>query len=438
MQSQFLAAINELCESKNLPKDVVIETVKAALRAAYRKDYGNHDQNIDVELTDSGNFATVYLVKDVMKKVENEDLEISVKNAKAYKKDAKVGDQVRIDVTPASYGRIAAQSAKQVILQRLQEAERDMMYEAFKDRENELINALIHRVEDRNVYVDLGNITTFLPYDQQMPNERYYGGQRIKLYLDKVIKTTKGPQLLISRTHPNLVRKLMELEIPEIREEVVEIKGVSREPGIRCKVAVSSNDKKVDPIGACVGQKGVRVTAVMDELNGERIDIIEFCEEPAKFIAAALSPAKITHIKLDQNAKRASVFVAQDQRPLAIGKNGQNVRLASQLTGWEIDILDAVVLSESDKTAGAPSSGTEVKGGTETPTGETMTVAAGPKVLKITDLEGISHEIAEKLAAVNLVELEQIKGLSVKDFMSIEGIDEEVANTLVEALKKVK
>ncbi|MFA6436501.1 MAG: transcription termination factor NusA [Candidatus Gracilibacteria bacterium] len=436
MQSQFLAAINELCESKNLPKDVIIETVKAALRAAYRKDYGTREQNIDVELTDSGNFATIYIIKEVVKKVEDDEIEITVKDAKAYKKDAKVGDQIRIDVTPASYGRIAAQSAKQVILQRLQEAERDMMYEAFKDRENELINALIHRVEDRNVYVDLGNITTFLPYDQQMPNERYYGGQRIKLYLDKVIKTTKGPQLLISRTHPNLVRKLMELEIPEIREGVVEVKGVSREPGIRCKVAVSSKDKKVDPIGACVGQKGVRVTAVMDELNGERIDIIEFCEEPSKFIAAALSPAKITHIKLDQNAKRASVFVAQDQRPLAIGKNGQNVRLASQLTGWEIDILDAVALSETDKTAPAPGrNGTAVESA-KTPAGEPVVV--GPKVLKITDLEGISPEIVEKLAAVNLVELEQIKGLSVKDFMSIEGINEEVANILVEELKKVK
>lgn len=437
MQSQFLAAINELCESKNLPKDVIIETVKAALRAAYRKDYGTREQNIDVELTDSGNFATIYLLKEVVKKVEDDEIEITVKDAKAYKKDAKFGDQIRIDVTPASYGRIAAQSAKQVILQRLQEAERDMMYEAFKDRENELINALIHRVEDRNVYVDLGNITTFLPYDQQMPNERYYGGQRIKLYLDKVVKTTKGPQLLISRTHPNLVRKLMELEIPEIREGVVEIKGVAREPGIRCKVAVSSKDKKVDPIGACVGQKGVRVTAVMDELNGERIDIIEFCEEPAKFIAAALAPAKITHIKLDQNAKRASVFVAQDQRPLAIGKNGQNVRLASQLTGWEIDILDAVALSETDKTVPTTGQKGTVAEGTKISTGETV-VATGSKVLKITDLEGISPEIVEKLATVNLVELEQIKGLSVKDFMSIEGINEEVANMLVEALKKAK
>ncbi|MBT7483663.1 transcription termination/antitermination protein NusA, partial [Candidatus Peregrinibacteria bacterium] len=285
MQSQFLSALNELCDEKNLPKETVIETVKAALRAAYRKDYGNKEQNIEIQLSDGSNFATVLLVQEIVKEVEDEDTQISLKDAKKIKKTVKVGDELKTDVTPVSYGRIAAQSAKQVIIQRLQEAERDMMYETFKDRENELINALIHRVDDRNVYVDLGTITTFLPPDQQIPGERYYGGQRIKLYLDKVIKTTKGPQLLISRTHPSLVKKLLELEIPEIKDGVVEVKEVARDPGVRCKVAVSSNDEKVDPIGACVGQKGVRIQAVMDELSGERIDVIQYSDEAAKFIS---------------------------------------------------------------------------------------------------------------------------------------------------------
>lgn len=440
MNSQFLTALNELCEEKNLPKDVILETVKAALRAAYRKDYGNRDQNIDVELNDTGNFATIYLVKEIVGTVENEDLQISVKEAKAYKKNAKVGDTVKMDVTPASYGRIAAQSAKQVILQRLQEAEREMMYETFKDRENELINALVHRVDDRNVYVDLGNITTILPYDQQIPGERYYGGQRTKLYLDKVIKTTKGPQLLISRTHPNLVRKLMELEIPEIKEGVVEIKGVAREPGVRCKVAVSSKEEKVDPIGACVGQKGVRVQAVMNELNGERIDIIQYSEEPAKFIATALSPAKVTHIKLDENEKRAGVYVAPDQRPLAIGKNGQNVRLASNLSGWEIDILDAVALSGEKSVSSVAGGGDQAAAGTGIDDGSVAAAIVTPiaQVAKVSDLPGLKPTAVEKLAAVNLIEISQLKGLSAKDFMSIEGIGEEDAHAIVNALKKVK
>lgn len=434
-----MTALNELCEEKNLPKEVILETVKAALRAAYRKDYGNRDQNVDVELNDTGNFATVYLLKDVVEDVENEDLQISVKDAKEYKKNPKVGDVVKIDVTPASYGRIAAQSAKQVILQRLQEAEREMMYEAFKDRENELINALVHRVDDRSVYVDLGNITTNLPYDQQIRGERYYGGQRIKLYLDKVIKTTKGPQLLISRTHPNLVRKLMELEIPEIKEGIVEVMGVAREPGVRCKVAVKSKDEKVDPIGACVGQKGVRVQAVMDELNGERIDIIQYSEEAAKFIATALAPAKVTQIKLDEAQKRASVYVAPDQRPLAIGKMGQNVRLASNLTGWEIDILDAVSLSEGAATTEPTKHTPDTVSVSAEPSTETVSSGEPEGVVaKISDLKGITAEVTEKLSAVNLVEIAQLKGLSVKDFLSIEGITEEEAHAVVDALKKVK
>ncbi|MBD3156404.1 transcription termination factor NusA, partial [Candidatus Peregrinibacteria bacterium] len=259
MQSQFMAAINQICDEKNIPRDKVIETIKAALRAAYRKDYGNREENVDIELNEGANFATVFLIKEVVKKVENKYTEMTVAEAKKYKKSPKVGDEIRIDATPLEYGRIAAQAAKQVIIQRIQEAEREVMYENFKDRENELINALVHRVEHQQVYVNLDNkITTMLPPDQQIPGEQYYGGQRIKLYLDKVIKTTKGPQLVISRTHPNLVRKLLELEIPEIKSGVVEVKGIAREAGVRCKVSVSSNDEKIDPIGSCVGQKGVR------------------------------------------------------------------------------------------------------------------------------------------------------------------------------------
>lgn len=427
MQSPFFAAINQLADEKNLPRDVVMETVKAAIRAAYRKDYGTREQNIDVDLDEKSGNITVYDVKEVVENVEDKELHISVTDAKKYKENPKVGDLIRIDVTPVGYGRIAAQSAKQVIIQRLQEAERELMYQTFKDRENELLNALVHRVERSQVYVDLDRVTAILPPDQQIPGERYFGGQRIKIYLDRVIKTPKGPQLLISRTHPNLVRKLLELEIPEIKAGVVEVKSIARSPGVRCKIAVASNDPKVDPIGSCVGQKGVRVQNVTEELNGERVDVIQWHQDSARFIEAALSPAKIFHIKIDENAKRASVYVNQDQRPLAIGKQGQNVRLASHLAGYEIDILDVKDIPEGTVIGGdAPTSAAPVQ----------------PKerevVVKIENLEGLSKALVEKLAAANLTEVEQLKGLSAKDFASIEGISEEDGQKIADAVRKVK
>jgi len=415
MQTQFLAAINQLCDEKNIPKESVLETVKAALRAAYRKDYGNKDQEVDVEIDDKSGLATVYLIKEVVKELEDENVQIELKEAKKYDKNVKVGATVKIDVTPSDYGRIAAQSAKQVIIQRIQEAERDMMYDTFKDRENELINAIVHRVDGNNVYLNLDNKTTMLlPYREQIPKERYYSGQRLKLYLDKVIKTNRGPELLISRTHPFLVKKLLELEIPEIKSGLVKIEGIAREPGIRTKVAVSSSDAKIDPIGSCVGQKGVRVQNVMDELNGERIDVILFNKDMHKFIETALSPAKTSHIDLEEKDKRAKVYVNPDQRPLAIGKQGQNVRLASILTGWEIDVLDVSELKTTDKKSKKKD---ELK-------------SVGIEELDIPD------EIKEKLTQANLLQAEQLKGLSVKDLSELEGINEEDAVQIIEAIKE--
>lgn len=415
MQTQFLAAVNQLCDEKNIPKDTVLETIKAALRAAYRKDYGNKDQNVDVELDENSGLATVYLIKTVVETVTSSDLEMTEKDAKKYKKSAKIGDQIKIDVTPTNYGRIAAQAAKQVIIQRIQEAERDVMYEMFKDRENELINSVVHRVDGRNVYLNLDDkITVNLPYEEQIPGEKYYSGQRIKLYLDKVIKTSRGPELLISRTHKNLVKKLLELEIPEIKSGLVEVKSIARDPGVRCKVAVRSIDEKIDPIGSCVGQKGVRVQNIMEELNGERIDIIGWSDNMEQYIKTSLAPAKTAIIKLFENEKRAKVYVQPDQRPLAIGKQGQNVRLASFLTGWEIDILD---ISEFD--GGMPKAEEKI---------EAKTVAE----------LGIDPALVEKLKTANLTLIEQLKGLTAKDLSAVEGIDEEGAKSIAAAVKKIK
>lgn len=413
MQTQFFAAINQLCDEKNISKDRVIDTIKAALRAAYRKDYGNKDQNVDVDLDEKSGLATVFLVKDVVKKIEDENLQITEAEAKKYDKKAKIGGQIRIDVTPTNYGRIAAQAAKQVIIQRIQEAERDVMYDTFKDRENELINAVVHRVDGRNIYLNLDDkVTTTLPYDQQISGEKYYGGQRIKLYLDKVTKTTRGPELLISRTHPNLVKKLLELEIPEVKSGLVEIKSIARDPGVRSKVAVLSIDEKIDPIGSCVGQKGVRVRNIMEELNGERIDIIQWSENMEDYIKTALAPAKTAIIELGEKEKRAKVFVQPDQRPLAIGKQGQNVRLASILTGWEIDILD---ISEHK--------GKEPK--------------AVEKIVATTVEElGLEENIVTSLKSANLTLVEQLKGLGAKDLASVDGIDEEGAKKIEAAVKR--
>jgi N utilization substance protein A len=413
MQSQFIAAINQLCDEKNIPKDQIIETIKAALRAAYRKDYGNKEQNIEVDLDEKREMTTVYLVKEIVKKVENTETQIALKEAQKYQKNAKVGGVVKIDVTPLEYGRIAAQSAKQVIIQKIQEAEREVMFTAFKDRENELLNAVVQRVEYGVVHVNLDNkLTTTLPQEHQIPRERYYSGQRIKLYLDKVIRTNRGPQLIISRSLPNLVLKLLELEIPEIKSGLVEVKSIAREPGVRSKIAVSSNDPKIDPIGSCVGQKGVRVQNVMDELNGERIDVIQWSNDIEQYIRTALAPAKVAAIELNKDDKRAKIYVNPDQRPLAIGKNGQNVRLASRLTGYELDILDI-----ADMTGGASEN--------------------QPKIESVKDLN-FSPEILAKLEAANLTMIQQLHGLSVADLTGLEGITEDEATLIAEEVKKAE
>lgn len=423
-----MAAVRQLGNEKNLPEEMIMDIVKAALRTAYRKDYGNKEQNIEVDIEPKTENVTIYIVKKVVTKIEDSDGEMLLEDARKLNKNIQLDEEVRLEVTPMEYGRIAAQAAKQVIIQRIQEAERDTMYETFKDRENELVNALIHRVDGNQVFVEMGGVTALLPAREQIPSEQYYGGQRIKLYLDKVVKTTKGPQLLISRTHPKLVEKLMELEIPEVKAGTVLIKGVSREPGVRCKVAVASKDPQVDPIGACVGQNGVRVQNVTHELAGERIDIIPWSEDQSKFIMESLKPAKISKVELDDAQHLAKVYVTQDQRALAIGKSGQNVRLASHLTGWEVDILDTNEPAAASTEGG--SKGTRGgHGGAAAP--------AEKKILMVSDLE-LPEEVKEKLMAVSLEQVGQLMGLSAKDFMQVEGITEDEANQIVEAVGKTK
>lgn len=353
MAQDFIFAIKNLAKEKNIPEERILDAIKAALITAYRKDYGNKNQEIEVEFKgDSIDSATVYLVKEVVDDVEDEDLEISISEVKKFKKDVEIGDEVRIDVTPVGYGRIATQSAKQVIMQRIQEAEKESLYDLFKDREDSVIAAVVNRIEGSNVYLSIDKNTVLLPHKQQIPNEHYFNGKRLYVYLDKVKQTTRGPQLSISRVHPNLVRSLLLREIPEIASGEVKVERVARDPGARSKIAVSTTSDKIDPVGACVGQKGIRINILSEELNGERIDIIEYEEKAEDFIAKALQPAKIAHVVVindeegtDESTgrrikKRAAVFVEEGERAMAVGKKGQNIRLATDLTGYELDMYN--------------------------------------------------------------------------------------------------
>ena len=351
MKASFIAAVNQICSEKNVKPDQVIEAVKQAIATAYRKDFGNKEQEIRVDLPEGKEHPIILLVKEIVEDVENENFEISLRDAKKIKPDAEAGDEIEIDVTPEGYGRIAAQAAKQVILQKLQEAEKQSLYEMFKDREEELLTATVTKVEPNWVTLEIEGMTVSLPWREQIPGEHYYTGKRIRVYLDTVELTGKGPQLRISRTHSGLVRKLLELEIPEVRNGDVEIMAIARDAGFRSKVAVKSKDPRIDPIGACVGQKGVRIQAVMEEINGERVDMIEWSEDAIRLISTALQPAAISAViivndkeSVDEQGrrvkKRAAVFVEEAQRPMAIGKKGQNIRLATELTGFELDMYN--------------------------------------------------------------------------------------------------
>lgn len=343
MQSKFAAAIAQICDEKHIDPKVVIEAIEAALGAAYRKDYGSQEQKLRVVFDPQTGLTNVYQQFDVVATVANRDFEKTVADAKKIRKTVKVGETVEIEVTPKEYGRIAAQTAKQVIIQRVREAEREAIFNLYKDHEGELLSAQIQRVERHgDAFIDLEKATVLLEKAHQIPGERLFNGQRIKVLLEKVARNEKGPQIIISRSHPDLIKALLDLEVPEVSEGMVEIKGIAREPGVRTKVAVAAKEEGIDPVGACVGQKGVRIQAVTDEIGRERIDVIEWSSDPIKFLINSLSPAKIVSIELLKAQKLAKVYVTEDQRSLAIGKMGQNVRLASQLTGWEIDIEDFV------------------------------------------------------------------------------------------------
>ena len=386
--SDITNAIKQICEEKNLSYEAVLETIESALAAAYRKDFGEKNQNVKVEFDPETAKSKVYDVKTVVEdlppsalegategepvsieavtKAEKEketeeakeDLspvalaegeevrkfnpktELQIKDAKLIKKTAKVGDVIKTKLSvPAEYGRMAAQTAKQVIIQKLREAERDMIFSEFKNKEHEVVAGVVQRREGRVVLVDLDKAVGVLPAEEQIMNERYRPGDRIKVYIKQVGVTPRGPEIILSRTSDEILKKVFYLEIPEISNGLVEIKAVAREAGNRSKVAVEAKSENVDPIGSCVGQRGARIQTIISELGGEKIDIIEYDEDLAKFIAKALAPAKVLSVELNEAEKKAEVKVAEDQLSLAIGREGQNVRLAARLTSCKLDIV---------------------------------------------------------------------------------------------------
>ena len=357
----FIAAINQICDEKKINRDEVIDAVKEAFAAAYRRDYGHRDQDIEVILNEDTGQANILLVKTVVEdeKLTNRLGQLTMTEARQLKADIAPGARMRIDVTPESFGRIASQTAKQVILQCIHEAERQAIFEEYSGREDELLNAIVHHVEGRFVHLELDQTNTLLEPRDQIRNEKLRPGQRLKVYLEKVEMATRGPRLRVSRTHPRLVVRLLELEIPEVRSGVVSIKSVARDPGVRCKIIVASTDETVDPVGACVGQKGTRIQNITDELSGERIDVIEYTENFDKLLRECLSPARIDFIRTIDDEKRIEIFVDEENRALAIGKNGQNVRLASDILGWEIDVMNTADLKGDATSEGDEDAATE-------------------------------------------------------------------------------
>jgi N utilization substance protein A len=413
MNMAILEAIRQIARSKRIEEATLIEHVEAAMASASKKSYGPN-YNIAVHFdTRTGEF-NAFAIKKVVEQVTDPDKELSLSEAREYMEDIELEQEVELPLPPVDFGRIAAQTAKQVVVQRVREAERDMVYNDFKSRQNDIVAATVLRSEGKNVMVDLGETEALLPPKEQVFREDYGNGDRVKVYVVDVRRTSKGPKIIVSRTHPNLVKKLFELEVPEIAEGIVEIKGVAREAGTRTKIAVQSHDSKVDPVGACVGMKGTRVQAIVNEILGEKIDIIPWQEDQEKFIIASLSPAKISRVVLDEAQHAALVLVPEDQLSLAIGKKGQNVRLAAKLTGWRVDIKSEAQLAEEQLRAA-------------------QAALAGREALAA--LPGVGEKTADRLVEQGYGDLATLAAATVEQLSQVEGIGEATAEKILEAAK---
>jgi N utilization substance protein A len=390
---QLAVAIRTIAEEKNLPEDTVKEVVEQALAAAYRRDYGDREQEIRVAMNLNTGDVDAYVTKEIVEKVDNEAFEISLTEAQVRRKNAKVGETIEIHEKAESFGRVAAQTAKQVILQRLREAEREIIMAEYEDKIGTVINATVARVEGNICRIDLGKAQGIMPRSEQIQGERYYPGQRLKVFLKDVERGFRGPQLVVSRGNKEFIEWLFRAEVPEMESGAVEIKGIAREAGVRSKIAVASNVPGVDPVGTFVGGHGTRVNAVVGEVGEqEKIDIIVWADNPVEYITQALSPTKVAKVVIDKKSQKARVIVPEDQLSIAIGKNGQNVRLASKLTGYELDIESenataaAVQEDKPDKTESTESTGKV----------QTTELPKQPKLKKKNELESSLLEAIEE------------------------------------------
>lgn len=350
---EFLDALNLVAKEKGIDKEIIFEAIEASLVSACKKHFGT-SQNIKVDMNRETGEVKCYMQKTIVETVEDPQMEIALDMARVVKADYQVGDVVDIEVTPKNFGRISAQTAKQVVVQKFREAEREILFNQYITKEREVVTAVVQRKERRNVILQMGKIDAVLAANEQIPGEQYNFMDRVKVYVLEVKQTTKGPQIFVSRTHPELVKRLFEQEVPEVHDGTVEIKSIAREAGSRTKIAVYSKNENVDALGACVGQNGYRVNVIVSELGGEKIDVINWSEDPKEFIAAALSPSKVLEVALNEAEQSAKIVVPDHQLSLAIGKEGQNARLSAKLTGWRIDIKSETQARETNFLAEDP------------------------------------------------------------------------------------
>lgn len=348
MNKDFMLALDELCKDKNVDKEIILEALEKALIKSYQKNYDNQE-NVDVSIDHESGQIDVFALKDVVEEVEDNISQISLKEAKEVDKNLEIGDVCRIKLVPKNFGRVAAQTARNIVIQKIRDAQRESLFGDYIDRENEMITGLIQRVDKYNVYVNLDKIEGIVPLKEQVPTEKYEPNDRMKFLIKEVKNSGKDPQILLSRASENLVIRLFELEVPEITDGIIEIYSIAREAGSRTKMAVFSNDESIDAVGACIGYKGARVNSIVDSLQGEKIDIINYSKDIETFISNALSPADIIEVLVNEKNKQSLVVVEDDQLSLAIGKEGQNARLAARLTGWKIDIKSKLEFDQLDK-----------------------------------------------------------------------------------------
>jgi N utilization substance protein A len=413
MERELIGVFEQIEREKGIPKEELLGMIEAALTSAFRKHSGKK-QKFEAHVDPESGAITAYVKKKVVSKVENPYTQIAKKEALRLDPAVKVGEEIRIKVETKEFGRIAAQTAKQVIIQRIRETERENIFKEFKEKEGTVMNGVVQRFARKNVIIDLGKAEAILPEWEQIPEHKCELFERFKVYILKVEQSPRGPQIIVSRTHPGLVKRLYELEVPEVRDHTVEIKQIVREPGHRCKVAVVSNNERVDPVGACVGVKGSRVQVIINELNGERMDLIPYSSDPATYIANSLSPAKVLSVTVEKDKKNVLVVVADDQLSLTIGKAGQNVRLAARLTGWHIDIKSESQMKEVKEVKEAEAAG----------------------VSDLTILPGVGKVTARLLSQHGFTTLEKIASSSISELVKIPGIGEKLAEKIYEGAKK--